>query len=158
MSDVPHTLVFEHVGLTVIDLDQSIDFYTGVFGFAVLRRTTINAYLHLGDDLLELVLAREPHRCDVPSDADAWRAEMFRKVGLNHIGFRVDDMQAAIAEIRARGGTLVVEPWRFTPQIENVVEHESDRLHRAGRPRRGDSWWVAVFADPDGTMLELLER
>jgi hypothetical protein len=38
------------------------------------------------------------------------------------------------------------------------VDHDADKLFRAARPRRGASWRVAVFADPDGTMLELLER
>lgn len=154
----PHTLAFEHVGITVTDLDRSINFYTGVFGFLVLRRTTLNAYLHLGEDLLELILASEPRLPERPADAPAWHDEMFRRVGLNHIGFRVDDMDAAVAEIEARGGRLVVPPWKFTPQIEHAVEHESEKLYRAARPRVSDSWQVAVFADPDGTMLELLER
>ncbi|MGZ8691724.1 MAG: VOC family protein [Gaiellaceae bacterium] len=158
MSTPPRTLVFEHVGVTVTDLDRSVAFYTGVFGFSILRRTTMNAYLHLGDELLELVLATEPRLPELPDGDEAWRDEMFRSVGLNHIGFRVDDMDAAITEIEARGGRLVVPPWDFTPHIEHVVDHDVDKLFRAGRPRRGDSWRVAVFADPDGTMLELLER
>jgi hypothetical protein len=40
----------------------------------------------------------------------------------------------------------------------NHAEVRSDGLRRAARPRRGDSSRVAVFADADGTMLELLER
>jgi catechol 2,3-dioxygenase-like lactoylglutathione lyase family enzyme len=151
-------MILEHVGLAVTDLDRSIDFYIAVFGFSMLRRTTINAYLHLGDELLELIRADAPREPPRPRTPDEWRAEMAKHLGLNHVGFRVDDLAAAIEELERRGGTLVVPPFEFTPVIEHVAEPGSEKLYRAARPREGSSWRVAVFADPDGTMLELLER
>lgn len=151
-------MILEHLGLAVTDLDRSIAFYTSVFGFSLLRRTTVNAYLHLGDDLLELMAADAPREQPRPRTPEEWRAEMTRCLGPNHVGFRVDDLDAAIAELERRGGTLVVPPFEFTPVIERLAEPGSEKLRRAARPLRGGSWRVAVFADPDGTMLELLER
>lgn len=151
-------MIVEHVGIAVTDLDRSIEFYTGVFGFAVLRKTTMNAYLHMGDELLELMQASVSDSPPRPRTQEAWRDELFSHVGLNHVGFRVEDLGEAIAEIERRGGTLVVPPFEFKPSIERVADVESDKLLRASRPLRGDSWRIAVFTDPDGTMLELLER
>lgn len=46
-------MIYEHVAITVSDLERSIRFYMDVFGFELMRKTTISAYLHLGNDLLE---------------------------------------------------------------------------------------------------------
>jgi catechol 2,3-dioxygenase-like lactoylglutathione lyase family enzyme len=151
-------MLFEHVGLAVTDLQRSIDFYTRVFGFKLLRKTTINAYLYFGEDLLELIQASEMQSSKLPQSESEWRTEMMRHIGLNHIGFRVSNLDEAIARIEKRGGTLVVGPFRFRPEIEQISDTASDKLARAVRPRRGTTWRIAVFADPDGTMLELLER
>jgi catechol 2,3-dioxygenase-like lactoylglutathione lyase family enzyme len=151
-------VIVEHIGLAVTDLDRSIDFYTGVFGFEVLRETPINAYLHLDEELLELMQASTTEPPSEPASSDAWQERMFSHLGLNHVGFRVDDLDAAIAEIEQRGGRLVVPPFEFAPDVQTVADVASDKLRRASRPERGGSWRIAVFADPDGTMLELLER
>jgi catechol 2,3-dioxygenase-like lactoylglutathione lyase family enzyme len=150
-------MIAEHVGLTVSDLDRSIGFYTGVFGYRLLRRTTINAYLHLGEDLLELMQGSEPAPPE-PSSPEEWQARLFGAPGLNHVGFRVDDLDAAIRELEARGGRLVVPPVEFEPQITEVAATESDKLRRAAAPIGRTAWRIAMFADPDGTLLELLER
>lgn len=150
-------MIAEHVGLTVGDLDRSIDFYCGVFGYRLLRRTTINAYLHLGEELLELMQGSEPAPPE-PASPDGWQARLFGAPGLNHIGFRVDDLDAAIRELEARGGRLVVPPLEFAPQITEVAPTQSDKLRRAAAPVDRAAWRIAMFADPDGTLLELLER
>lgn len=150
--------IFEHVGLAVSDLDKSIDFYTSVFGLEVLRKTSTNAYLHLGDDLLELMQASSLRPEPLPDTVEEWRAEMVRHRGLNHIGFRVENLEETIDALESRGGKVVVPPFEFRPEIEFVAEVESDKLLRAAAPRDGAGWRIAVFADPDGTMLELVER
>ncbi len=151
-------MIVEHVGLTVGDLDRSIAFYTAAFGYSVLRKTPVNAYLHLEDELLELMVAGTPASDDGPDTTEAWRAQMPGSPGLNHIGFRVDDLDAAIERIEAGGGRLVIPPYEFTPQIESVAEPASDKLRRAARPLGRRAWRLAVFADPDGALLELVER
>lgn len=151
-------MIFEHVGLTVTDLEKSIDFYTRVFGFKVLRKTTVNAYLHLDNDLLELMQSEAPGEVEAPRTPDEWIELMKGPVGLNHIGFRVDDMDAAVDRIIELGGELAVPPMEFEPAIEYVSEPGDDKLRRAARPTTKQCWRIATFRDPDGIVLELVER
>jgi catechol 2,3-dioxygenase-like lactoylglutathione lyase family enzyme len=39
-------MIYEHLGITVSDLERSIRFYMDVFDFELMRKTTISAYLH----------------------------------------------------------------------------------------------------------------
>jgi lactoylglutathione lyase len=149
-------VILEHVGVTVTDLDRSIAFYTEVLGLRLLRRTATNAYLHLDEELLELMQATDGAQANVMSRDTMQR--MLTTVGPNHIGFRVDDLDVALEAIERRGGTVVTRPFDYTPAVEFVAETKSEKLRRASRPLHGSSWRIAVVADPDGTMLELLER
>jgi catechol 2,3-dioxygenase-like lactoylglutathione lyase family enzyme len=151
-------MILEHVGVTVNDLQESIRFYTGVFGFSVLRKTTHNAYLYLDDPLLELMQSRGPTEVDTPQTPEGWDERMWLSSGLVHLGFRVENMEDAIQKIEERGGRLIVPPYQFEPKIEYVAEATTDKLRRACQPLGKAYWRIAVFADPDGVMLELLER
>jgi catechol 2,3-dioxygenase-like lactoylglutathione lyase family enzyme len=150
-------MILEHVGITVRDLERSITYYGDVLGFRLLRQTTTNAYLYLGEELLELIQAAPGAKGEPTRDAGTME-RMLATIGPNHVGFRVDDLDAALAEIERRGGTIVTRPFDFSPEIETVTETESEKLKRAARPIGKSSWRVAVVEDPDGTMLELLER
>jgi catechol 2,3-dioxygenase-like lactoylglutathione lyase family enzyme len=147
----------EHVAIAVSQLDRSIDFYTGTLGFRLLRRTGTNAFLYLDDNLIELIqgnLQATPG----PTAADEWQHQRVTGFGLNHIGFRVDRIDSAIAELERSGGaSVVVPPYEFTPDLGFVESAHGSRLELAARPRSG-AWKLAVVADPDGTLLELVER
>lgn len=150
-------MILEHVGLTVDDLGRSIDFYTRVLGFRVLRKTPMNAYLYMGEDLLEL-MQRTPPRQGLANGDAPWMERLLGSVGLNHIGFRVEDLDAAIEELKSGGGTIVIPPFEFAPDVEFVAETDSEKLRRAAQPIGRASWRIAVIEDSDGTLLELLER
>jgi len=151
-------MILEHIGLAVSDLDRSIDFYTQVLGFNLLRKTTSNAYLHLQDQLLELT------PCSVRAPMPTLRkpgeseARLHGEIGITHLGFRVDDIEEAVQRIKHLGGVLITPPYEFEPQIEYVVETSDEKLRRAARPVGRSHWKIAMFADPDGIILELLER
>jgi catechol 2,3-dioxygenase-like lactoylglutathione lyase family enzyme len=153
-------MIVEHVGLAVRDLDAMTDFYCNVFSFAIVRRTPLNAYLVKGDALLELM--QEDEEADQrrePATPDEWKAQMVKRHGINHVGFRVDNLDSAINEIAARGGRLVVEPFWFNPPLIFVDDSApNEKVRRASRPANPQGWRIAMFADPEGTMLELLER
>jgi catechol 2,3-dioxygenase-like lactoylglutathione lyase family enzyme len=85
-------MILEHTGLTVSDLGRSIDFYTRVLGFKLLRKTTTNAYLHLEDQLLELTPCSE--RDPTLRNPDECEARLHCEIGITHLGFRVDDIEA----------------------------------------------------------------
>jgi catechol 2,3-dioxygenase-like lactoylglutathione lyase family enzyme len=151
-------MILEHTGLTVCDLDRSIAFYTQVLGFSVLRKTSTNAYLHLDDQLLELTQCQAEPEALVPEGARFSEQGLHCAVGISHLGFRVEDMEQAVKEIESLGAQLITPPYEFEPQIDYVVEAADEKLRRASRPFANKPWRIAVFADPDGILLELLER
>jgi glyoxylase I family protein len=151
-------MILEHIGLTVSDIDRSIDFYTQVLCFKLLRRTSSNAYLHLDDQLLELTPCSERAPMATPRNAQGCEGPLHCEVGITHLGFRVDDMEEAVQKIERLGGELITPPYEFEPQIQYVAETEDEKLKRAARPVRRSHWKIAIFADPDGIILELVER
>jgi catechol 2,3-dioxygenase-like lactoylglutathione lyase family enzyme len=139
-----------HVGITVGDLDEAIDFYHGVLGLefvnepspvfdsptlgpavgvpgAALRQVS----LALGDTILELLEYLEPASpVEAPLPQNA--------LGAQHVAFLVEDIEAVKAELETKG----VE---FYSEV-NVV----DVGVLAG-------WRWVYFADPEGNALELVE-
>ena len=151
-------MILEHVGLTVADLERSIRFYTEVLGFSLLRKTTTNAYLYLDDQLLELTQCRVPVEVSPPRGAEEGEERLYCGVGITHLGFRVENMDEAVVTIEKLGGQLVIPPYELEPQIEYAVEPANEKLKRAATPVGRRCWRIAMFADPDGIILELLER
>ena len=150
-------LIFEHIAITVSDLNKSILFYTEVFGFILARRTETSAYLYLGTDLLELMQSISPHDVDEPNTPEEWWEKAHGPIGLSHFGLRVDNMDIAIEQITGAGGRLVKPPYFFKPQMNVLVEVQDDKLRRAIKgPEKGCR--IAYAADPDGVIIELLER
>ena len=102
----PETLRLRSVtpGFTVGDLQQSIDFYTGVLGFVVQERWTD------GDKLLGVML--KAGSCNIGISQDDWAQGRDRKKG---VGCRiwcetVQDVDALAARVKAAGTALTQEP------------------------------------------------
>jgi methylmalonyl-CoA/ethylmalonyl-CoA epimerase len=118
----------DHVGLMVSDMDAALAWYQEVLG-ATLRDTWANdengmrwSHLDLGPLVLELVLrpGLEPRS---PSAA-----------GFHHIAIEVEDCAAAVADLEARGVSVMFPPSHFD-------RHDMD--------------WAFV-TDPFGNVLEIL--
>lgn len=91
-----------HVAVRVRDLEGSIDFYERHFGFRAASRATLAngariAFLAhpAGGSELELIAGLDDHL-----DGDGL---------VHHIAFRVDDVHAAFARLRAAGVPLLEE-------------------------------------------------
>ncbi len=140
-------MILEHVGIVVKNRDESMDFYTKVLGFKILRKyetdTMRVAYLYLEDQLLEL---NEFYANDKP-------------IGLWHLGFRVEDMDEAMAHFKQQGAELVKEPFEFKPKMYALADVSHEKLLRALKPHGDKTYWrIAMFQDPNGVNIELLER
>lgn len=127
-----HLQRIHHVAVICSDYAVSKRFYTETLGLAVIRevyRAERGSYkLDLGlPDGAQIELFSFP---DPPPRPNAPEAQ-----GLRHLAFSVDDLDAAVAELEAKG--VVVEPVR-------VDEHTGRRY--------------TFVKDPDGLPLELYER
>jgi lactoylglutathione lyase len=121
-----------HTMLRVGDLQRSIDFYTGVLGMRLLRRSDnpeykyTLAFVGYGDEatgaVLELTYNYGVEKYDIGS-------------GFGHLALAVDNAAAACDAIRAKGG----------------------RVTREAGPVKGGTTVIAFVEDPDGYKIELIE-
>ncbi|MCC7032393.1 MAG: methylmalonyl-CoA epimerase [Acidobacteria bacterium] len=96
----------DHVGIAVQDLAQALAFYRDVLGLHVeppeeVASQRVRAhFVHLGPSSLELLEAT------APDSGIATFAEK-RGPGLHHVALRVEDIDAVLAHLRARGVRLI---------------------------------------------------
>lgn len=129
---IPRINRIHHVAIICSDYNKSRHFYTKVLGFVVLRevyrqeRDSYKLDLQVGDQY-QIELFSFPDPPPRPSRPEA--------AGLRHLAFEVDDLEEAIAAIKAHNVT--VEPIR-------IDEFTGKRF--------------TFFADPDGLPIEFYER
>jgi methylmalonyl-CoA epimerase len=108
----------DHVGIAVGDLAGALEFYRDALGLEVVATEEVKSqavrahFLPAGTAALELL---------EPMTADSVMARYLEKrgPGLHHITLRVDDLEAALAHLNARGVRLVDE--RPRPGAEGAM-------------------------------------
>ena len=110
---------FDHVGITVADLDAATAFFVGlgceVEGRAFLEGAFIDTVIGIPDARSEIAMLQTPgggtklelaafvRPAAVPGSPDA----MANELGLRNLGFEVDDVQAVVDRVAADGYGLV---------------------------------------------------
>ena len=100
--------VLDHIGIAIADLPAALAFYRDALGFDVDATEEVGSqrvrahFIPVGDASLELLEATAPE-----STIAKYVAK--RGAGLHHITFRVEDIGAALAELKARGVRLIDE-------------------------------------------------
>jgi methylmalonyl-CoA epimerase len=126
----------DHVGVAVEDMDEAISLYRDRLGMPLLHRERVEqfgvdaALLGIGDAHVELL---EPAVSDSPVGEFLER----RGPGMHHLAYRTDDIDSALASLRASGLELIDE-----------------------RPRTGIRGSRVAFVHPKsagGVLLELVE-
>lgn len=128
---------FDHIGISVSNLDKSIDFYTKIFGFKCQRIIEMPA----GNNRVA-VLQKEGFTIEMFGYTDALPLPDDRKIptkdlktiGVKHVAIRVNDCVAAADFLKKNGVEFISEP--------------------AVGVRGWRRFWVK---DPDGIPLELTE-
>lgn len=101
-----------HVGYAVDDLDAAIPVYTDRYGMSIETREVLSdqgveaVSLGAGTSHVELIQPVDP-------DGSVARFLQRRGPGFHHVAFEVDDLPAALAELREAGAELIdAEPRR----------------------------------------------
>jgi methylmalonyl-CoA/ethylmalonyl-CoA epimerase len=101
-------VTLDHVGIAVADLQQALAFYRDALGLEIdepedIATQRVRAhFIPAGESALELI---EPTGDDSPIAKYVAR----RGPGLHHITLRVDDIRAALAQLKAKGVRLIDE-------------------------------------------------
>ncbi len=102
----------DHIGIAVPELAKALEFYEGVLGLksadteVVEEQKVKTAFLPLGDSEIELLESTDP---------EGPIAKFIEKkgAGIQHIALRVDDIDAAVAELKQAGVKLIDEEPRY---------------------------------------------
>ncbi len=122
-----------HTMLRVTDLDAAIDFYTNIFGMQLLRKTDFPD----GKFTLAFVGYGDEGSNTVIELTHNWETDSYEMGNaFGHIAIAVDDAYQACDDITAKGG--------------NVVRPAGPMMH--------GGTVIAFVKDPDGYMIELIER
>jgi methylmalonyl-CoA/ethylmalonyl-CoA epimerase len=116
----------DHIGVAVADLDAAIALHRDTYGMPLVHRETIAsqgveaALLDVGESHLELL-------APLGTDTPVGRFLAKRGPGLHHVAYRVDDVAAALGELREAGVRLIDEQPRTGIRNSQVAF-----LHPAG--------------------------
>lgn len=130
-------LKIDHLGIAVKSIDQGKNFWTDILGLSLEGTETVEAqkvttaFLPVGESEVELLESTSP---------DGPIAKYLEKKGegIQHVAFRVDDIEAALAELKEKGVRLIDE-----------------------KPRHGAGGAKIAFLHPkatNGVLVELSER
>lgn len=123
----------DHIGIAVKNLDETLKFYEDVLGFKCVAEEVVEeqkvrtAFLPLGDTEIELLES---------TSEDGPIAKFIEKKGegIQHIAYKVDDIEKKLEELKAKGIRLIDE-----------------------KPRRGAGGAMIAFLHPKSTFGVLIE-
>jgi catechol 2,3-dioxygenase-like lactoylglutathione lyase family enzyme len=146
-SPMAHVRRFDHVGITVADLDKVTAFFVGlgleVEGRMFMEGEFVDTVIGIPDSRSEIVMLRPPgggtglelSSFVRPDHQPGSPAAMSNELGLRNVSFEVGDLQAAVDGLAADGYGLV----GGIGQYEHV-------------------WRMAYVRGPEGIIVALAER
>jgi catechol 2,3-dioxygenase-like lactoylglutathione lyase family enzyme len=131
-----HDYKFDHVHLRATNPDATATFFETMFGAEVTRDIYPPGTLYPGQPRIKMRVAGQtvliapthPHDPMTP-------APRFPYYGLEHMGLTVDDLEAAVSDLRAKGADIAIGPLTRSPGLR-----------------------LAFVRGPDGIMVELVQR
>jgi methylmalonyl-CoA/ethylmalonyl-CoA epimerase len=146
-------LKVHHVGISVRNMDEAINFWSEVFGFELDFKAelkpikTVVAFLKRDGFRIELFQKEGA----VPAHADRLKPNTdLLTHGTKHIAFSVDDVQAAADRLYAHGARIVgLMRGKGTP----MQAEDDPRLDGVKQPAM-----ALFFLDDSDTLIELIKR
>jgi len=122
---------YDHIHLRSHDPMATAQYYQKMFAAKIIESVQSDGQPRIDLDIngLTVFLAR------VPADAKIGEAPADPHLGLDHFGLKVDNLDAAYAELKQRGAEFTVEPRTIRPGVK-----------------------IAFVRGPDNVRIELLER
>jgi catechol 2,3-dioxygenase-like lactoylglutathione lyase family enzyme len=142
-----HIRRFDHVGITVVDIDRVTAFFVGlgleVEGRMFLEGEFVDTVIGIPNSRSEIVMLRPPDggtglelsRFIRPTHEPGLPDAMSTVLGLRNVAFEVDDLQAAVDQVAADGYGLV-----------------------GGIGRYEDIWLNVYVRGPEGIIVSLAQR
>jgi catechol 2,3-dioxygenase-like lactoylglutathione lyase family enzyme len=142
-----HVQRFDHVGITVADLDTVTEFFVGlgleVEGRMFVEGEFLDTVIGIPDSRTEIVMLRPPDdgaRLELssfvrPDHVPGSPSAMANELGLRNVAFEVDDLQTAVGRVAADGYGLV----------GGIGQYEG-------------AWRMAYVRGPEGIIVSLAER
>ena len=122
---------YDHVHLRSPDPDATAAYYERMFGAKIIKSVMSNGLprtdIELGGVMFFIA--------QVPADAPLSQKPEGSYVGLDHMGLRVRDIDAVVAELKAKGAEFTVEPKTIRPGVR-----------------------IAFVRGPQNVLIELLDR
>ena len=127
----------DHIGIAVKEIQQAGKFYTDILGLKIEDIETVAdqkvnvAFIPITDSEVELLESTEP-------DGPVAKFINARGEGIQHIAFCVENIEEALAELKAKGVRLIDE-----------------------KPRKGAGGAMIAFIHPketNGVLVEICER
>jgi catechol 2,3-dioxygenase-like lactoylglutathione lyase family enzyme len=144
---MPHIKSFDHVGITVADLDTATAFFAGlgleVEGRMFVEGEFLDTVCGIPDSRTEIVMLRPPDGGTGlelatfvrPDHQPGSPAAMATELGIRNVCFEITDLEAKVESLAADGYGLV-----------------------GGIGRHEDSWLMAYVRGPEGIVVSLAER
>ena len=133
----PYKMKIDHIGIATRGINEAAKFYREVLGLDMTETEEVAeqkvrvAMLPIGESRIELLEATS-------DDSPIARFLEKRGPGIHHIAVRVDDIQAALADLKQKGARLIDEA-----------------------PRPGAGGCLVAFVHPSstsGVLLELVQK
>lgn len=128
--------MFVHTSIRTSNMDRSIDFYTRLLGLRLLNRREIS------QNDAEIAFLQDPEGRGARLELTFYRKQKkfvqanYEDRVFDHIAFETGNMEATISKLRKENITITDEPYRLGPTGP----------------------LIAFIEDPDGTLIELIER
>ena len=120
---------YDHIHLRSLEPMETARYFEQMFGAKILESVQSDGQSRIDLDINGLIIFIARAKAEEPA------GPVEPHLGLDHFGLRVDDIAAAVADLKAKGAVFSIEPHQFRPGLK-----------------------IAFVNAPGDVRIELLER